>query len=215
MNSAIVAIGSTALTITTGSCAAFGLTRMIGPSAMGVRMRHSILGAMIATRILPPVIVVLPILYLVQAVDLDDTRIGLIIAYASANLPVAIRLLRGFLMDMPRDAEEAAQLDGASNWRILLTITAPMLAGGLAATSVLVFLMCWNEYLVSVYLTAYHAMTMPPFLASQMTTREQMAASEPDDYARLAVVAVLMIAPLILSLGIFSRLLARLAGSRS
>ena len=108
------------------------------------------------------------------------------------------------------DAEEAAQLDGASNWRILLTITAPMLAGASPQQA------CWSSLCVGTSTSfpftsrPITPMTMPPFLASQMTTREQMAASEPDDYARLAVVAVLMIAPLILSLGIFSRLLARL-----
>src|SRR3954468_13213719 len=101
-------------------------------------------------------------------------------------------------------------LDGASRARVLFTITLPVMKRVLFATSMLIFLLCWNEYLLAVYLTAEHAMTMPPYLASQMTSREQMAAAEPDDYARLAVVIILMAAPVLLFAGAFQRLMMRI-----
>jgi multiple sugar transport system permease protein len=165
----------------------------------------------IATRILPPLVTVMPLYYLFQTAGLYDTRAALTLAYTAANLPIAVWLLRGFIADIPPDMEEAAALDGASRLRIFFTIALPLCKTAIAATSAVVFLFCWNEYLVSVYLTADHAMTVPPFLASQMTSREQMAAAEPDDYARLAVVVVLMLVPLVGLMPLFQRVLRRVS----
>jgi multiple sugar transport system permease protein len=136
----------------------------------------------------------------------------LTLAYTAANLPIAVWLLRGFVADISSDLEESAALDGASRLRIFLTIALPLCRTGIAATAAVVFLLSWNEYLISVYLTADHAMTVPPFLASQMTSREQTAAAEPDDYARLAVVVVLMLAPLFALIPFFQWALCRVVG---
>jgi multiple sugar transport system permease protein len=164
---------------------------------------------LIATRILPPLVTVLPLYYFFEKAGLYDTRTALTLAYTAANLPIAVWLLRGFVADISPDMEEAAALDGASRLRIFLTIALPLCRTGIAATAAVVFLFSWNEYLISVYLTADHAMTVPPFLASQMTSREQMAAAEPDDYARLAVVVVLMVVPLLLLVPFLQRVLGR------
>jgi multiple sugar transport system permease protein len=170
---------------------------------------EALFAIIIATRILPPLVTVMPLYYLVQKMGLYDTRAALTLAYTASNLPIAVWLLRGFIADISPDMEESAQLDGASRLRIFLTIALPLYKTAIAATSAVVFLFCWNEYLISVYLTADHAMTVPPFLASQMTSREQMAAAEPDDYARLAVVVILMLAPLLALTPIFQRVLRR------
>jgi multiple sugar transport system permease protein len=185
--------------------------------------RHALLGRIagngffaiiIATRILPPLVTVLPLYYLFQKAGLYDTRAGLILAYTASNLPIAVWLLRGFIADISPDTEEAAQLDGASRLRIFFTIAFPLCRTAIAATAAVVFLFCWNEYLISVYLTADRSMTVPPFLASQMTSREQMAAAEPDDYARLAVVVVLMLAPLLALTPVFRRVLNRIGDTQ-
>jgi len=170
---------------------------------------ESLFAIIIATRILPPLVTVMPLYYLFQKAGVYDTRAALTLAYTASNLPIAVWLLRGFIADISPDMEEAAQLDGASRLRIFLTIALPLCKTAIAATSAVVFLFCWNEYLISVYLTADHAMTVPPFLASQMTSREQMAAAEPDDYARLAVVVILMLAPLLALTPVFQRVLGR------
>jgi multiple sugar transport system permease protein len=166
-------------------------------------------GMIIASRILPPLVTVLPLYYFFQKAGLYDTRTALTLAYTAANLPIAIWLLRGFVADVSPDMEEAAALDGASRLRVFLTIALPLCRTGIAATAAVVFLLSWNEYLISVYLTANHAMTVPPFLASQMTSREQMAAAEPDDYARLAVVVGLMLLPLLVLMPFFQRVIGR------
>jgi multiple sugar transport system permease protein len=166
----------------------------------------------IATRILPPLVTVLPLYYFFQKAGLYDTRAALTLAYTAANLPIAVWLLRGFVADISPEMEEAAALDGASRLRIFFTIALPLCRTGIAATAAVVFLFSWNEYLISVYLTADQAMTLPPFLASQMTSREQMAAAEPDDYARLAVVVVLMLLPLMVLMPLLQRVLGRVVG---
>ena len=168
-----------------------------------------ILIAMLATRILPPVAIVLPIYLMAQHTGTLDTRFALIATYTAANLPVAVWLLQPVLGQVATDQEEAAQLDGASQFRIFFEIVVPAAARGLIAAGLLVFILCWNEYLFSVYLASEHAMTMPPFLAAQMSVREQQAGSDAEEWTRLSAAIILMAAPLILGAGLAQRLLAR------
>ena len=165
--------------------------------------------AILATRILPPVVIVLPIYLMAQYTGTLDTRLALVATYTATNLPVAVWLLHPVFGDAARDVEDAAQLDGASHFRIFREIAVPLAARGLAATGLLIFIMCWNEYLFSVYLATDHAMTMPSFLAGQMSVREQQAAADAEEWARLSGVIVLMTAPLILGTGLAQRFIAR------
>ena len=80
-----------------------------------------------------------------------------------------------------------------------------------AAAGLLIFILCWNEYLFSVYLADNHAMTMPPFLAAQMSVREQQAGSDAEEWARLLAAIILMTAPLIACAGFAQRFLTRLS----
>lgn len=175
----------------------------VGVSSTGIMV------AVLATRILPPVVLVLPIYLMARYTSTLDTRFALIVTYTATNLPVAVWLLRPVLGETASDLEEAAQLDGASHFRILFEIVVPLAARGLAAAALLIFILCWNEYLFSVYLAADHAMTMPPFLAAQMSVREQQAGAEAEEWARLSAAIVLMTAPLILGAGITQRMIAR------
>jgi multiple sugar transport system permease protein len=168
-----------------------------------------ILIAMLATRILPPVVIVLPIYLMAQQSGTLDTRFALIATYTAVNLPVAVWLLQPVLGNGATELEEAAQLDGASRFRILFEIVAPVAARGLVATAFLIFVLCWNEYLFSVYLADNHAMTMPPYLAAQMSVREQQAGSDAEEWTRLSAAIVLMTAPLIFGAGFVQRLIGR------
>jgi multiple sugar transport system permease protein len=83
------------------------------------------------------------------------------------------------------------------------------MARDLAAVGLIVFILCWNEYLLAAFLTSDRALTMPPFLVGQMSIREQQAASDPEEIGRLAVVVVLMVAPLVASAGLAQRMLSK------
>lgn len=212
LNSAVAATVGTALCLLAGCLAAYPLARSVwgAESRSGARW---LLVAMLGSRILPPVLVVIPLYYLANTSGLYDTQLLLALVYASVNLPIAVWLMTGFFRDIPMDIEESAMLDGASRFRIFFTLVLPMARAGLLAAFVLIFLMSWNEYFIATYLTADHSMTMPPYLASQMTTREQMAAADPDDYARLGVVIVLMFLPALLFVGLIQWAIPRAAGA--
>jgi multiple sugar transport system permease protein len=182
-----------------------------GRTGRGAVGSNGVLIGILASRILPPVVIVLPLYVMAQRVGALDTRTMLILTYTAANLPVAVWLLLPVLGGAATDMEEAAQLDGASHLRILFQVVAPTAAAGIAAAGLLVFVLCWNEYLFSVYLADNHAMTMPPFLAAQMSTREQQAGSDAEEWARLAAAIILMTAPLIACAGFAQRFLTRLS----
>jgi multiple sugar transport system permease protein len=164
--------------------------------------------AILAMRILPPVVTAIPIYVMAQSLGLLDSWSALIITYVATNLPLAVWLLRDVVESIPKDLEEAAELDGASRLRIMLTITLPLARAGVAAVALLVFVFCWNEYTYAIILTTDHALTMPPFLAGQMATREQMAGAEPQ-WGYFTVLITLMVAPLAIFAGLLQRLVAR------
>lgn len=202
INSATVGLTSTVLAVLLGAFAIFGLTRYRNAAS---RTTAALLTFMLATRILPPVVIVLPLYILAQYTGTLDTRFALIFTYTAANLPVAVWLLRPVLGTVATDIEEAAQLDGASRFKIFFTIVVPLAAPGIMAASLFVFVLCWNEYLFAVYLAADHAMTMPPLLAAQMSVREQQAGSDAEEWTHLAAAIVLMVGPLVLCTGFMQR----------
>jgi len=163
--------------------------------------------AILATRILPPVVTAIPIYVMAQVLGLVDSWSALIITYVATNLPLAVWLLRDVVEAIPRDVEEAAELDGASRLRILLTITLPLARVGIMSVAALMFIFCWNEYTFAAMLTSDHALTMPPFLAGQMATREQMAGAEPQ-WGYFSVLITLMVAPLVIGAGLLQRLVS-------
>jgi multiple sugar transport system permease protein len=174
-----------------------------------------VLLAILLMRILPPVVIAVPIYVMAQSVGLVDSWSALIVTYVATNLPIAVWLLRDVIAAVPRDLEDAAELDGASRLRIILTITLPLARVGITAVALLVFLFCWNEYTFAIFLTTDHALTMPPFLAGQMATREQLAGSDPQ-WGYFTAVITLMVAPLIVSAGLLQRLVKRaLVGASS
>jgi multiple sugar transport system permease protein len=177
-----------------------------GPPALH---KNGITLALLATRLVPPVVIVLPIYLMARYAGLLDTRSALVFVYTATNLPVAVRLLQPVIGPAASDLEEAAELDGASRLRILFDIVIPAAAPGVVAAGALVFLLCWNEYLFAVYLAPDRAMIMPPFEAAQMSVREQQAGSDTEELTHLAAAIVLMTAPLVLCAGLGPRFLSR------
>lgn len=201
VNSCGVSALATAATILLAAPAAFALLRS-GAS------RHWLLGALLASRALPPVATALPLYLVFQYAGGLDTWWALASVYTAYNLPIAIWLLRNALAAVPPEITDAAILDGASLLRVLFTLLLPLAGGTVAASALFVFVLCWNEYSFALMLTTDHALTLPPFLAGQMAVREQMATSEPQ-WGYFSALIVLMVAPLLLGTGIVQRLLTR------
>lgn len=143
----LVASASTALAVVTGLFAAYGLSRF--PS----RGARAVLWMAIFFRILPPIVLVVPSVFLLNAVGLFNSRLGLILLHATMHAPIAVLLLKSFVDDVPREVDEAARLDGANGWQVIARIIVPQIRGGIAATAILCFLFSFTEFLVSLFVT--------------------------------------------------------------
>ena len=155
-----------------------------------VLRNNDILFWIISNRILPPVVVVLPVYLMFQRLGLLDTHVAMIATYTAVNLPIVVWLMRDFFAGVPIDLEESAELDGASRLRIFLTIILPLVRPGLVATFLLVLILAWNEYLLALFISTADAQTMPLLVAAQNATRGPQ-------WWYMSVLIVIMIAPII------------------
>jgi multiple sugar transport system permease protein len=153
---------------------------------------NDILFWIISQRILPPVVSVIPIYLMFQQVGLLDTRLALIISYMTVNLPIVVWLMFDFFDGIPRELEESAALDGASRLRIFFDLMVPLARSGLVATTLLVLILSWNEYLLALFLSTANAQTMPLLVSAQNATRGPQ-------WWTMSAVILLMILPVIVA----------------
>jgi multiple sugar transport system permease protein len=176
--------------------------------ALGRRFRRAvgngdILFWMISQRILPPVVTVIPIYMMFQQVGLLDTHIALILCYTVVNLPIVIWLMHDFFTGIPIDLEESAQLDGASRLTVFFEIVLPLARPGLAATTLLVLILSWNEYVLALFLSTSNAQTMPILVAAMNAGEKGIL------WWTMCVVIIIMIVPVILMALLLQRFIAK------
>ncbi len=147
LDTLLVAMGATLLTLVTALPAAFAL------SLIHFTSKRFIFLWVLFHRILPPIAILVPLVFTYSQVGLRDTRAGVILAHAAVNLPFAILLLKSFLDDVPREVGEAATIDGATRLTCFTRIYVPLVKGGIAATAVLCFIFSWTEFLMALFLT--------------------------------------------------------------
>jgi len=157
---------------------------------------------MISQRILPPVVAAIPIYVMFQKLGMLDTHAALILTYTTVNLPIVIWLMYDFFVSIPRDLEESAELDGASRIRIFFEIILPLATPGLVATSLLVLILAWNEYLLALFLSTAKAQTIPLLVAAQNATRGPQ-------WWYMSVLIIIMILPVILLTLLLQRFIAK------
>ena len=144
----------------------FLLARAVG-NLYQVRLANGdILFWIISQRILAPIVVVVPIYMMFQSVRMLDTHLAFILTYAVINLPIVVWLMYDFFNSIPRDLEESAQLDGATMIGTFREIVLPLSRAGLAATTLLVMILSWNEYLLALFLSTTKAQTTPILVAA-------------------------------------------------
>lgn len=161
-NTAIVALGSTAITLAAALPLGFAM------SVFTFRFRRSIFYWVLFQRFLPPIAIIFPLVMTYHAIGLRDTLLGVALAHAALNLPFAALLLKSFYGDVPPEVSEAAVIDGASRLQIFARIATPMIRGGIAATAVLCMIFSWTEFLMSLFLTS--EIRMFPVQASIVVT---------------------------------------------
>jgi multiple sugar transport system permease protein len=158
---------------------------------------------MISQRILPPVVTVIPIYMMFQRVGMLDTHIALILCYTVVNLPIVVWLMYDFFVSIPIDLEESAQLDGASRLTIFFEIVLPLARAGLAATTLLVLILAWNEYVLALFLSTSNAQTMPILVAAMNAGEKGIL------WWTMCVVIIIMILPVILMALLLQRFIAK------
>jgi sorbitol/mannitol transport system permease protein len=196
INSAIASLVSTFLVLLLGLPAAYALA--IRP----VKRTQDVLFFFISTRFLPFAASLVPLYLLARDLQLLDNILALILIYTTINLPLGVWLLRSFLLEIPNDLFEAARVDGASFHHEILRIVVPLIAPGLAATSLICLIFSWNEFFFAVNFTSSVAATAPIFLVGFISGRGLF-------YAKLAAAATLSSLPVLLAGWIAQRQLIR------
>jgi multiple sugar transport system permease protein len=155
INSLVVAAGSTGISIFLGSLAAYALARFV------IKGSKHISFWIISLRMMPPIVVILPLYIFFSRMRLIDTHIGLILAHITLNLPFAVWMLMGFLQEVPKELEDAALVDGCTRFGVLYRILMPVILPGLAATAVFCMIWSWNDFIFAFSLTSTQAATLP------------------------------------------------------
>ncbi len=164
-NSTIVSLSASALAVTLGSLAAYGLSRF--DYRFGFMKNSDISFFFLSQLILPPVVLALPFLVLYKSLALLDSRIGLILLYTLTVLPIVIWIMRDQFQGIPVELEEAALVDGLGIWGAFMQIVLPIALPGMVAAFILSLVLCWNEYFFAALLTSTDAKTLPVMVASQ------------------------------------------------
>ena len=184
MNSVVISVGATLLALIIAVPATYAMAFF--PTH---RTRGTLLW-MLSTKMLPPVGVLVPIYLLFRDLGLIDTHIGLIVIYALMNLPIIVWMLFTFFKEVPGSILEAGRIDGADTGQEIRHILLPLAVPGIASTSLLSVILCWNEAFWSLNLTTSNAAPLTAFIAS-------FSAPEGLFWAKLSAASTMAIAPIL------------------
>lgn len=156
LNSAIVSLATIVVSVTAGLFAAYSLSRF--------RLRGGpfVLLFLITAQMVPAATIIIPIFQIVKTFDLLNTYVALVAAYVTITLPVATWMLLGFVRSIPPELEQAAMIDGASRLQAFWLIVVPLARPGIAATSVWLAVVVWQEFLFALALTTSKDMRTVP-----------------------------------------------------
>lgn len=196
LNGLLVSTSSALISLALGSAAAYGLNA-------GFRGSQVLALSILAVRMIPPIVLAVPLFKIMRDYGLLDTYRGLILVYIVFTLPFAIWMMRGFLLEVPAELEDAARIDGLSRFGAFVRIVLPLTAPGLAATSIFCFLLAWNEYLFALILTRTTSTQTMPIAVSSFMTDQYI------EWGNMAATAVLAIVPVVLLMAMVQRYLVR------
>ena len=161
-NSIIIGFTSTILAVVIGTLSAYAFSRF------KVSGEDDLLFFILSTRMLPPIVIVIPVYLMYTVLRLRDTHFGLILLYTTFNLSFAVWLMKGFIDEIPTEYEDAALVDGYTRFQAFRMIVLPQAATGLAATAVFCLITAWNEFAFALVLTEVggNTITAPPSIVS-------------------------------------------------
>jgi len=196
INSLVVALLSTFISLLVGSLAAYGLARF------KFKRSKDLSFWILSIRMTPPIAAAIPIFLIMRTLRLLDTKAALILAYCTFNVPFAVWLLRSFFQEIPREIEESAMVDGCSPFGAFFRIALPLIAPGLAATGIFTFIFSWNEFLFALILTGTRAQTVPVSLTGFIRETGIM-------WSHMAAAGVLAMFPMVIFTALVQRNLVK------
>ena len=184
--SILASIVSTVLSVAIGLLSAIGISRYGGGGQATALI-------ILSGRMFPPAAIAVPFVIIFSSVGTIDTYSGLIAIYVAVTLPFSTWMLKSFVDELPREIEEAAMIDGRSRLMAHLTVTIPLIRGGLFATTMFIFILNWSEFMFALVLSYTNVITIPVQLAKYVT------ATAGTLYGVQAALAVLAMVPLVIA----------------
>jgi ABC-type glycerol-3-phosphate transport system permease component len=194
-NSTIIATGNMLLTLVVASLGAYGFVRFRFAG------RSSFLVAMLVAYTIPSVVLLVPLLVIFRTYGLNNTHLGMILAEATHSAPFVLLLMINYFSTLPRELEEAAQVDGCGRLKTLWRIVIPLSVPGLVAGGLLAFIMTWNNFLFAFLLTSTTEVKTLPVIM------RQFALGEPAVWGVSTAGALLSTLPIALIFLLFQRML--------
>lgn len=162
LNSALVSLVSTGACLAIGTPAAYALARL-RPRGSGLIQ----LGILLIT-LFPSILLLQGLLEIIQVLHLANNYLALIIPYTAMNLPLTILVMRSFFVQLPKDLEDAAKMDGYSTWQMLVQILTPLTLPALVTTGILTFIAAWNEFIFALTFITEETMKTIPVASAQI-----------------------------------------------
>lgn len=184
-NSVVIGVLSTIASVALGTLCAYGFSRF------RVAGEKDWLFFVLSTRFMPPLAVVVPVLVMYRALDLQGSQLGLALLYTVFNLSLSVWLMKGFLDEIPRAYEEAAVVDGYTRFGAFVRIVLPEARTGIAVTAVFCLISAWNEYGFAMTLNSSGAVTVPAYFAGLQGNIEGMP------WPQIAAGALIFVAPIV------------------
>jgi len=194
-NSTVVTIGATVLAIATSTSAGYIYSRRSG------RFLDASVLFLVIVRLIPPIVVTLPLFPIINAIGLNDTHVVLIVLYATFFVSLGTVLMRTFIDQIPQELDEAAQIDGASRMTTLRKIIVPLAAPGILAVAVFVVVFAWNEFLFAFIFTSTKAKTAP------LVISEMIGSIDGVDWGVLFAASTIQLIPVLLFVILMNRYL--------
>jgi multiple sugar transport system permease protein len=195
VNSIGIGIIATLISVTLASLAAYAVARLAFPG------KQVLIGMSLLIAIFPVISLVTPLFSIERALGLFNTWPGLIIPYIAFGLPLGIYILSAFFREIPWELEKAAKVDGATPYQAFTKVIAPLAAPGMVTTAILVFLACWNEFLLAISLTSTTAARTAPAAMGFFTGSSQFTAPT----GSISAAAIVITIPIIIFVLFFQR----------
>lgn len=184
LNTIVITAASTLLCVVVSTLAAYALARSPKFSSRG-----TLEVSLIMIRAVPAIVLMVPLFQIISTLGLYDNHLTLIVMYAAVNIPFATWLMSSFVEQIPIALEQSAAVDGASRTKTLWYVVLPLMLPGIAATTIFIALLTWNEFLIPVLLAGNSAKTLPVFIAGFISARNL-------DWGPMAAASSLAIVPI-------------------